>query len=119
MRRFAIALLTLILLSFAPAAARAQTAVDPTATADPFHGPLPFATAQCHDGWFSFSPVQAGACDGHGGVMIWIVEPGTGCPLPPFQASQCSKTYPSACDLLASRVQQGTGHPDPRFPAGR
>jgi hypothetical protein len=50
--------------------------VDTTATNDVLHPQQPFATAQCQDGWFSFSQVREHVCGGHGGVIIWIVQPG-------------------------------------------
>jgi hypothetical protein len=50
--------------------------VDASATSDVLHPQQPFATAQCQDGWFSFSQIRDGVCAGHGGVMIWIVQPG-------------------------------------------
>jgi len=76
--------------------AQPEPAFDSAAQASPFNGSYPFATAQCRDAWFSFSQTRESTCAGHGGVLLWILEPG------------------SACNVLGSRIQQGTGHPDPR-----
>jgi Protein of unknown function (DUF3761) len=50
---------------------------DPTAVRAPSPTGVPFSTAQCHDGWFSYSQTRAGTCAGHQGVLVWITEPGT------------------------------------------
>ena len=79
--------------AFIPSAllANSVAASDPTAPPDVLHPPLPFATAQCRDAWFSYSQTREGTCAGHGGVLVWMVEPGT------------------AYAVLAERQQQASG----------
>jgi Protein of unknown function (DUF3761) len=50
---------------------------DPTAVRIPSSTGIPFATAQCHDGWFSYSQTREGTCAGHEGVLMWITQPDT------------------------------------------
>jgi len=78
------------------AAARAQPAplVDLTAQASPFKATAALATAQCKDAWFSYSATREGTCDGHGGVMTWIIEPGSVNALLHSRAQQASLTPP-------------------------
>jgi hypothetical protein len=62
--------------------------LDPTAILDPSHAPLPLATAQCWDGWFSYSQTRRGTCAGHGGVLLRIIEPGTACAIAASRAEE-------------------------------
>jgi Protein of unknown function (DUF3761) len=50
---------------------------DPSAVAKPDPSIAPLVTAQCNDGWFSYSQTLQGTCDGHRGVMVWVVRPPT------------------------------------------
>jgi hypothetical protein len=51
--------------------------VDLTAVRTPSTSIAPFATAQCRDGWFSYSQTREVTCAGHQGVLIWVTLPGT------------------------------------------
>jgi Protein of unknown function (DUF3761) len=55
----------------------APTPVDSTAVRAPSPTGIPFATAQCNDGWFSYSQTRVGTCAGHRGVLVWVTQPGT------------------------------------------
>jgi Protein of unknown function (DUF3761) len=50
---------------------------DPTAVLAPSPTGIPFVTAQCQDGWFSYSQTREGTCAGHRGVLVWVTQPGT------------------------------------------
>jgi uncharacterized protein DUF3761 len=82
------------------ARAPAPPPVDTTATPDVFHGPLPFATAQCNDGWFSYAQTLEITCAGHGGVLKWILQPP-----PAANVAQFPEPEPLALQLLHSRLQ--------------
>jgi hypothetical protein len=95
----------------ATASASPAPAGDQTATRDAFHGPLPYATAQCNDGWFSYSQQQAGTCDGHRGVMTWIVQPGTACQVEASrdQAAGIPDTDPRCSSVARAAPAPGAG----------
>jgi hypothetical protein len=50
---------------------------DTTVNTDIFHPPSVYPTAQCADGYFSYSAHASGTCSHHGGVMTWRNPPGT------------------------------------------
>lgn len=94
MRRLSLALaLATVLLAASPMAYAQTITNDPSAQASPFNPTAPFATAQCNDGWFSFSQTRDGTCSGHGGVMLWVTEPGTA------DALATSRTADRATDI--------------------
>jgi hypothetical protein len=83
--------------------------VDTTAVANPFNATVALATAQCRDGWFSFSRTEEGTCAGHQGVMVWVVRPPTTPEqvLASRQASAClnagTPCFPTAAQFPSSR----------------
>jgi len=78
-----------------PSRAASPSPVDTTATANPFAGTQPLATAQCQDGWFSFSQTAALTCAGHGGVMVWVTQPGTAAAVVASRADEQAATNPN------------------------
>jgi Protein of unknown function (DUF3761) len=84
----------LLLLALVPSVHAQTVAGDPAAQASPFGGPQLLATAQCNDGWFSFSQATDGTCAGHGGVMTWITQPGTGSAVVQSRADQQAQEDP-------------------------
>lgn len=96
----------------------ATTTFDPTAqpvfptdttvnTTNLFHPPAPYATAQCRDGYFSYSQTTAGTCSGYGGVLNWIYPPGTA----PYTttASTALATSPAVAPVSPSTAPASSG----------